>query len=202
VDQNFRIISDAYPYIASRLLTDSSIELQSALQKLLFKDESLRWERLQELLEKASDTNDYDVTLAVDQMITYLISEKGQPIREILALQMVEVFDQMESEAIELLLKFSSSGNAVSTIVSTIRMSETSEMSSSASTTNISDRILDLIEQSSSTASTSTLLSLGQIIRVLRSSKGISSNKLSSLLRKVFSFFSLILFVRSSDIRL
>jgi hypothetical protein len=32
-----RIIQDAYPYIASRLLTDSSPELQDALQQLIFK---------------------------------------------------------------------------------------------------------------------------------------------------------------------
>ena len=38
VDKESRIISDAYPYIASRLLTDSAPELQSALQQLLFKD--------------------------------------------------------------------------------------------------------------------------------------------------------------------
>lgn len=38
VDRESRIISDAYPYIASRLLTDSAPELQSALQQLLFKN--------------------------------------------------------------------------------------------------------------------------------------------------------------------
>lgn len=38
VDKESRIISDAYPYIASRLLTDSAPELQSALQQLLFRD--------------------------------------------------------------------------------------------------------------------------------------------------------------------
>ena len=46
VDDDFRIISDAYPYIASRLLTDPSPELQSALQQLLFKEGRARWERL------------------------------------------------------------------------------------------------------------------------------------------------------------
>lgn len=59
VDDEFRIISDAYPYIASRLLTDPSEELQSALKQLLFKEGSsgrrgemeLRWDRLQELLQ-------------------------------------------------------------------------------------------------------------------------------------------------------
>lgn len=43
VDRESRIISDAYPYIASRLLTDSAPELQSALQQLLFKDGKPRW---------------------------------------------------------------------------------------------------------------------------------------------------------------
>ncbi|CAM9988269.1 unnamed protein product, partial [Ectocarpus sp. 13 AM-2016] len=38
VDRESRILSEAYPYIASRLLTDSSPELQDALQQLLFRD--------------------------------------------------------------------------------------------------------------------------------------------------------------------
>lgn len=38
VDPESRIIQDAYPYIASRLLTDSSPELQAALQQLIFKE--------------------------------------------------------------------------------------------------------------------------------------------------------------------
>jgi hypothetical protein len=42
VDKDFRIISDAYPYIASRLLTDPSAELQAALQQLLFTDDLVR----------------------------------------------------------------------------------------------------------------------------------------------------------------
>ena len=34
VDDEFKIISDAYPYIASRLLTDPSVELQAALEQV------------------------------------------------------------------------------------------------------------------------------------------------------------------------
>lgn len=40
-----RIIQDAYPYIASRLLTDSSPELQAALQQLIFKKGKPRYVR-------------------------------------------------------------------------------------------------------------------------------------------------------------
>lgn len=93
VDQNFRIISDAYPYIASRLLTDPSKELQAALYQLLFNNGIPRWERLLELLEKASATSDYDVSLAMDGLVTYIISEEGLVTRELLANQTIEVLD-------------------------------------------------------------------------------------------------------------
>jgi aarF domain-containing kinase len=105
VDRNFRIINDAYPYIASRLLTDPSPELQAALRQLIFKNNKPRcagvacayyggdhasaarglsvclcvprWERLEELLEVATDSTDYDVTLAMDQLLDYMLSEQG-----------------------------------------------------------------------------------------------------------------------------
>ena len=47
VDRESRILSEAYPYIASRLLTDSAPELQDALQQLLFKDGKPRFARAQ-----------------------------------------------------------------------------------------------------------------------------------------------------------
>ena len=72
VDKDFRIINDAYPYIASRLLTDQSEELQSALRQLIFKDNEPRWERLQELFEKASGTSDFDSSAAIDKLLAYL----------------------------------------------------------------------------------------------------------------------------------
>ncbi|KAJ1397750.1 hypothetical protein B484DRAFT_438541, partial [Ochromonadaceae sp. CCMP2298] len=90
IDQDFRIVSDAYPYIASRLLTDPSAELQAALQQLLFKDNNLRWDRLQELLEEATRISDYEISQAVDSMVDYLISDRGAGMREVLAIQMVE----------------------------------------------------------------------------------------------------------------
>ena len=36
VDSDFAIIKDAYPYIATRLLTDRSPQLQNALKQLIF----------------------------------------------------------------------------------------------------------------------------------------------------------------------
>ena len=54
VDPQFRVISDAYPYIASRVLTDPQDDLQEALRRLAFtKDGHVRWDRLEGLLQEA-----------------------------------------------------------------------------------------------------------------------------------------------------
>ncbi|CAM9657500.1 unnamed protein product [Ectocarpus sp. 4 AP-2014] len=100
VDRESRILSEAYPYIASRLLTDSSPELQDALQQLLFRDGKPRWERFEELLEEARSTRDYDVTLAINQMVDYLLSENGAQIRQQLSVQLVDQVDQLGVDAI------------------------------------------------------------------------------------------------------
>lgn len=85
VDPDFRILNESYPYIASRLLTDPAPELQQALQCLLFDGEKPRWNRLESLLESASNTTDYDVSLAAEQLISFLLSPKGKAIRYNLA---------------------------------------------------------------------------------------------------------------------
>ncbi len=53
VDPKFRIINDAYPYVASRVLSDA--KLQDILQYMvLTKDDKVRWSRLENLLQSAS----------------------------------------------------------------------------------------------------------------------------------------------------
>ena len=81
VNPQARIISDAYPYIASRVLTDRQDELQEALRRLALTSEgAIRWNRLESLLEKAKDSQGYDATIAVDQLTNYLISDDGKQI--------------------------------------------------------------------------------------------------------------------------
>ena len=101
MDKEFRIIKDAYPYIASRLLTDPSEELQAALLQLLFKNGQPRWERLQELLEVASQEDDYDAAAAAEQMVSYLVSDRARPVRDVLSKQLLQVVDQLGVEALD-----------------------------------------------------------------------------------------------------
>jgi len=58
VDPKARIISEAYPYVANRVLTDPQDELQEALRRLAFtSDGRIRWDRLESLLEEARDSS-------------------------------------------------------------------------------------------------------------------------------------------------
>ena len=93
VDPEFKVLSKAYPYIAKRLLTDPAPELRASLKDLLFKEEGFRWHRLENLLNNATDSRDYDFDNVVDQALDYLYSDRGAFIRDRLAQELVNVID-------------------------------------------------------------------------------------------------------------
>ncbi|KAK4534867.1 hypothetical protein CDCA_CDCA03G0892 [Cyanidium caldarium] len=94
VRRDFKIINNAYPYIASRLLTDPSPELQNALSVLIFKDGRIRWNRLENLLDTASTSEGYDFSIAARQLVEFILSSRGEEIRLNLATDLVNEFDQ------------------------------------------------------------------------------------------------------------
>ena len=81
IDPNFKVLSEAYPYVSKRLLTDPSPELRASLKDLLFKDGRFRWNRLENLLKNARNSQDYDSSNALDQGLEFLASERGAFIR-------------------------------------------------------------------------------------------------------------------------
>lgn len=95
IDPNFKVLSKAYPYVAKRLLTDQSPELRKSLKDLLFKDGTFRWNRLENLLKNAKDSPDYDFERVVNQGVDFLLSEKGEFIREKLADEIVNSLDNL-----------------------------------------------------------------------------------------------------------
>lgn len=101
VDPTSRIISEAYPYVASRVLTDEQDELQEALRRLaLTSDGSVRWDRLESLLEEAKGSSGYDVSEALDQLTNYLISDDGEQLLADLSTQIVEAADSFGTESV------------------------------------------------------------------------------------------------------
>lgn len=100
VDPNFKVLSKAYPYVAKRLLSDPSPELRTSLRLLLFKDGSFRWNRLENLLKNAKNSDDYDINKVLDQTLDFLFSERGEFIRENLARELVNNIDLASQSAI------------------------------------------------------------------------------------------------------
>lgn len=93
IDPNFKVLSKAYPYVAKRLLTDSSPQLRSSLKDLLFKEGRFRWNRLENLLRNAKDSPDYDIDNAIEQATDFLFSDRGAFIREKLVNELVNGID-------------------------------------------------------------------------------------------------------------
>lgn len=93
VDPSFKVLSNAYPYVAKRLLTDPSPQLRASLKDLLFKDGSFRWNRLENLLRNAGSSEDYDFNQVLNQTLEFLFSERGAFIREQLVEEIIKAVD-------------------------------------------------------------------------------------------------------------
>ncbi|MEO1447619.1 MAG: AarF/UbiB family protein, partial [Cyanobacteria bacterium J06635_11] len=94
VDPDFKVLSKAYPYVAKRLLTDPAPQLRSSLQALLFQNGSFRWNRLENLLKNAKNSEEYDFNKLIDQTLDYLFSERGEFLRVRIADELAKELDK------------------------------------------------------------------------------------------------------------
>ncbi|WP_373537491.1 ABC1 kinase family protein [Microcoleus sp.] len=99
VDPEFKVLSKAYPYVAKRLLSDPAPELRASLKDLLFKNGEFRWNRLENLLNNARESDDYDVSKILNQALEYLFSERGDFIRDRIVTELVKNLDIISSNA-------------------------------------------------------------------------------------------------------
>ncbi|MEZ2234304.1 ABC1 kinase family protein [Microcoleus sp.] len=99
VDPEFKVLSKAYPYVAKRLLSDPAPELRTSLQELLFKQGEFRWNRLENLLNNARDSEDYDISKILNQALDYLFSQRGDFIRDRIVLELIKSLDTLSNNA-------------------------------------------------------------------------------------------------------
>jgi predicted unusual protein kinase regulating ubiquinone biosynthesis (AarF/ABC1/UbiB family) len=100
IDPNFKVLSAAYPYVAKRLLTDQAPELRASLRDLLFRDGKFRWNRLENLLRNARNSQEYDFNQVLDQTLDFLFSERGAFIRDNLVEEIVKGVDALGQNAL------------------------------------------------------------------------------------------------------
>ncbi|KAK4740897.1 hypothetical protein SAY87_024485 [Trapa incisa] len=91
----YKVLGSTYPWIARKVLSDSSPKLKASLQELLYEDGTFRIDRLESLLteslraktEKAlveKPVEDNDPRMAIKQILSFTLTEKGSFVREII----------------------------------------------------------------------------------------------------------------------
>jgi predicted unusual protein kinase regulating ubiquinone biosynthesis (AarF/ABC1/UbiB family) len=100
IDPNFKVLSEAYPYVSKRLLTDPAPQLRASLQDLLFKEGTFRWNRLENLLKNARNNQDYDLNVVLNQGLEFLSSDRGAFIRNRVVDEVVKGVDALGKNAL------------------------------------------------------------------------------------------------------
>ncbi|NER78640.1 MAG: AarF/ABC1/UbiB kinase family protein [Leptolyngbya sp. SIO1D8] len=162
VDPEFKVLSKAYPYVAKRLLTDSAPELRTSLQDLLFKDGEFRWNRLENLLRNAQGSEDYDMDRVLNQTLDFLLSERGEYIRDRIADEVSKELDNLGQ-------------NMVKTVQQNLK--QRFGLGKAASTT--------LEETTHSLGDDSNLARIVRIVDILRQTKGFDATLLARRLPQV-----------------
>ncbi|KAI4352797.1 hypothetical protein L6164_007016 [Bauhinia variegata] len=102
----YKVLGSTYPWIAKKVLTDSSPQLQSSLQTLLYKDGVFRIDRLESLLTESlrakteravvkKQTEDSDSRMVVKEILSFTLTKKGAFVREIILQELSKGLDAL-----------------------------------------------------------------------------------------------------------
>ncbi|KAI3459985.1 hypothetical protein Pfo_016648 [Paulownia fortunei] len=102
---DYKVLGSTYPWIARKVLADSSPKLQSSLHALLYKDGIFRIDRLESLLaeslrartERALVRNQVedDSKMVIKQILSFALNEKGAFVRQILLEEFAKGLDAL-----------------------------------------------------------------------------------------------------------
>ncbi|XP_042520328.1 uncharacterized aarF domain-containing protein kinase At1g71810, chloroplastic [Macadamia integrifolia] len=108
---DYKVLSSTYPWIARKVLTDSSPQLKSTLRGLLYKEGVFRIDRLESLLteslrartEKASEKlqAEDNSRVVIKQVLSFTLTEKGAFVREILLDEFAKGLDALGLATLE-----------------------------------------------------------------------------------------------------
>ncbi|KAK7315400.1 hypothetical protein VNO77_33946 [Canavalia gladiata] len=108
----YKVLGSTYPWIARKVLTDSSPQLRSSLETLLYKDGVFRIDRLESLLteslraktEKAlvkPQTEGTDSRMVMKEILNFTLTEKGEFVREIIVQEFAKGLDALGLATVE-----------------------------------------------------------------------------------------------------
>ncbi|CAH2066805.1 unnamed protein product [Thlaspi arvense] len=92
ISPNYKVLGSTYPWIARKILTDSSPQLKSSLQSLLYEEGVFRIDRLESLITESLRTETAlvqkpvegtDSKIVMKQLLAFTFTEQGSFVREI-----------------------------------------------------------------------------------------------------------------------
>ncbi|XP_016650967.1 PREDICTED: uncharacterized aarF domain-containing protein kinase At1g71810, chloroplastic isoform X2 [Prunus mume] len=100
---DYKVLGSTYPWIARKVLTDSSPELKSSLRALLYEEGIFKIDRLESLLsealrartEKALLRKQEDERVVIKQILSFMLAEKGAFVRDILLQEFAKGLDAL-----------------------------------------------------------------------------------------------------------
>eukprot|EP00276_Gloeochaete_wittrockiana_P020163 CAMPEP_0184337648 /NCGR_PEP_ID=MMETSP1089-20130417/6059_1 /TAXON_ID=38269 ORGANISM="Gloeochaete wittrockiana, Strain SAG46.84" /NCGR_SAMPLE_ID=MMETSP1089 /ASSEMBLY_ACC=CAM_ASM_000445 /LENGTH=662 /DNA_ID=CAMNT_0026663545 /DNA_START=293 /DNA_END=2281 /DNA_ORIENTATION=- len=109
-DPQFKLVLEAYPYIARRLVTDDSPQLRNALRQVLFKDDRFDFSKFRSLLEAAEgmvegldliELTPETRAQNIRDAIQFLLTPEGSYLRDMLVHEMSQGIDAYSREQLE-----------------------------------------------------------------------------------------------------
>ncbi|CAD6259367.1 unnamed protein product [Miscanthus lutarioriparius] len=103
---NYKVLGSSYPWIARKVLTDSSPKLRSTLQTLLYKDGTFQIDRLESLLTESlrarteqslvRNQEDVDSTrYAIKQVLSFTFTDQGAFVKDLLLQEIAKGIDAL-----------------------------------------------------------------------------------------------------------
>ncbi|XP_072074316.1 uncharacterized aarF domain-containing protein kinase At1g71810, chloroplastic isoform X4 [Arachis hypogaea] len=109
---DYKVLGSTYPWIARKVLTDSSPQLKASLETLLYKDGVFRVDRLESLLTESlraktekslvkQQPGGTDSRMAMKEILSFTLTEKGEYVREIIVQEFAKGFDALGLATLE-----------------------------------------------------------------------------------------------------
>ncbi|KAH6768323.1 Protein kinase superfamily protein [Perilla frutescens var. frutescens] len=110
-DPDYKVLGNTYPWIARKVLTDSSPKLKSSLQALLYKDGMFRIDRFESLLAESLRARTERALVGkqvedeskriIKQVLSFTLDEKGAFVREILLEELAKGLDALGAATLD-----------------------------------------------------------------------------------------------------
>ncbi|XP_002527120.2 uncharacterized aarF domain-containing protein kinase At1g71810, chloroplastic isoform X1 [Ricinus communis] len=132
---DYKVLGSTYPWIARKVLTDSSPKLKSSLQALLYKEGVFRIDRLESLLSESlrarteralvkRQTEDAVSKVAIKEILSFTLTQKGTFVREILLQEVAKGLDALGVATLDSLTSVATASIPFATPFSSSSMTE------------------------------------------------------------------------------